>query len=291
MSLEVKLDRASKFYEPGERVTGTVAVIDSQSQVPHSGISVVAEAYMDTVSIIRGNIGRPPMKEEDRILFMRKKFSLSDGGKVTTGSPMPFEFVLEATEKNEQLLEAYIGVEFSVVYEVTVTMLRSGKAVKGSEKFYCAISGAGIDPALGRKDMPKAFAITPDKLEAAGSKSVPKFRFEGNIYSTNCAFNEAFDGFIVTKDSEFVIKSIEVQLVRVENFEGKTFATEVQNIQVADGDVIRDMEIPLYMMFPKIYSCPSVKHAKFSIDFQINIIVIFVNGYQLTENFPIRIYR
>jgi hypothetical protein len=60
---------------------------------------------------------------------------------------------------------------------------------------------------------------------------------------------------------------------------------------VADGDVIRDMEIPLYMMFPKIYSCPSVQHPKFSIDFQINIIVIFVNGYQLTENFPIRIYR
>jgi len=222
---------------------------------------------MDTVSIIRGNIGRPPMKEEDRVMFMRKRFSISDGGKVSTGSPLPFEFVLEATEKNEHLLEAYIGVEFSVVYEVSVTLNKGGKYIKGSEKFYCAISGAGIDPKLGKKDQPKDFAITPEKLEAAGSKSVPKFRFEGKIYSTNCAFNEAFDGYIITKDSEFVIKSIEVQLVRVENFDGKTFATEVQNIQVADGDVIRDNEIPLYMMFPKIYSCPSVTHAKFSIDF------------------------
>ena len=105
--------------------------------------------------------------------------------------------------------------------------------------------------------------ISPDSLETAQGKQVPKFRFEGTIYSTNCAFNEAFDGFIVTKDSEFVIKSIEVQLVRVETYEGKTYATEVQNIQVADGDVIRDMEIPLYMMFPKIYSCPTVIHAKF----------------------------
>ncbi len=33
MSLEVKLDRASKFYEPGERVTGTITVNDSQSQI------------------------------------------------------------------------------------------------------------------------------------------------------------------------------------------------------------------------------------------------------------------
>ena len=172
-----------------------------------------------------------------------------------------------------------------------MTLNKGGKYLKGNDKFYCAIGGAGIDSKLGRKDVPKTFTISPDKLEAAGSKTVPKFRFEGTIYSTNCAFNEAFDGFIITKDSEFVIKSIEVQLVRVENFEGKTFATEVQNIQVADGDVIREMEIPLYMMFPKIYSCPTVTHAKFSIEFQINIIVIFVNGYQLTENFPIRIYR
>ncbi len=70
---------------------------------------------MDTVSIIRGNIGRQPLKEEDRIVFMKKKFSISDGGKANTSSPIPFEFILEATEKNEQLLEAYIGVEFSVI--------------------------------------------------------------------------------------------------------------------------------------------------------------------------------
>jgi hypothetical protein len=56
---------------------------------------------MDTVSIIRGNIGRPPLKEEDRIVFMKKKVTLSDGGKVSTSQAIPFEFVLEATEKNE----------------------------------------------------------------------------------------------------------------------------------------------------------------------------------------------
>jgi len=113
--LEVKLDRASKFYEPGERVTGTLTVNDPQSQIQHSGISVLAEAYMDTVSIIRGNIGRPAMKEEDRVVFMKKKFTLQESGKVTSGNAIPFEFVLEATERNEQLLEAYIGVEFSVI--------------------------------------------------------------------------------------------------------------------------------------------------------------------------------
>ena len=70
---------------------------------------------MDTVSIIRGNIGRPALKEEDRTIFMRKKFTVQEGGKITPGSAIPFEFILEATEKNEQLIEAYIGVEFSIV--------------------------------------------------------------------------------------------------------------------------------------------------------------------------------
>ena len=85
---------------------------------------MVAEGYVDTVSIIRGNIGRPAMKEEDRIMLMKKKFQLSDGGKVTTSSPIPFEFILEATEKNEQLIEAYIGVEFSIVVSLISCVLK-----------------------------------------------------------------------------------------------------------------------------------------------------------------------
>lgn len=90
-----------------------------------------------------------------------------------------------------------------------MTVNKGGKLLRGSDKFYCAISGAGIDPKVGRKDIPKNFVISPDSIDAS-TKTVPKFRFDGTIYSTNCAFNEAFDGFIVTKDSEFVIKSIEV---------------------------------------------------------------------------------
>lgn len=70
---------------------------------------------MDTVSIIRGNIGRPAMKEEDRIYFMKKKFTLSEGGKANTSNPIPFEFIMEATEKNENLVDAYVGVEFSII--------------------------------------------------------------------------------------------------------------------------------------------------------------------------------
>lgn len=51
------------------------------------------------------------------------------------------------------------------------------------------------------------------------------------------------------------------------------------------------MEIPTYMLFPKNYSCSTIEHAKFKIQFQVNVIVIFSNGYQLTENIPVNVYR
>lgn len=81
------------------------------------------------------------------------------------------------------------------------------------------------------------------------------------------------------------IKSIELQLVRVERtgallgscqvpavpahalppalravIDGKesTDATEIQNLQVGDGDVARGLGIPLYMIFPRLFACPSV---------------------------------
>jgi len=52
---------------------------------------------MDTVSIIRGNIGRGPMREEDRIYFMKKKEVIAEGGKVNTKTDIPFDFSIEAT--------------------------------------------------------------------------------------------------------------------------------------------------------------------------------------------------
>ncbi len=57
-----------------------------------------------------------------------------------------------------------------------MTVNKSGKFLRGSEKFYCAISGAGIDPKVGRKDIPKDFVISPDSIDAS-TKTVPKFRF------------------------------------------------------------------------------------------------------------------
>jgi len=40
-------------------------------------VELEAEAYMDTVSLIRGNLGRPALPKEKRIMFMAQKKTIA----------------------------------------------------------------------------------------------------------------------------------------------------------------------------------------------------------------------
>jgi hypothetical protein len=51
------------------------------------------------------------------------------------------------------------------------------------------------------------------------------------------------------------------------------------------------LPIPIYMIFPRLFTCPTVTVRTFKIQFEVNLIVQFCDGYQITENFPIQIYR
>jgi len=56
-----------------------------------SSIELEAESYMDTVSLIRGNLGRPALPKDKRIYFMTKKQTvLTDGILFSDGDPVPF---------------------------------------------------------------------------------------------------------------------------------------------------------------------------------------------------------
>lgn len=42
-------------------------------------------------------------------------------------------------------------------------------------------------------------------------------------------------------------------------------ATEIQNIQIADGDVCRNLPIPIYMVFPRLFTCPTLETTNFKV--------------------------
>ena len=70
--LDIQFDRASKFYFPHEHVQGTIHVTNQSAGIDYSKVTLVAEAFMDTVSVIRGKLGRPPLDPAKRIMFMSK---------------------------------------------------------------------------------------------------------------------------------------------------------------------------------------------------------------------------
>jgi hypothetical protein len=100
---------------------------------------------------------------------------------------------------------------------------------------------------------------------------------------------------LTVEESEERIKSIELQLVRVETVrnDGKEAIerTEIQNLQVGEGDVARGLPIPLFMILPRLFTAPSVTAGFFSIEFEVNIFVRFERHYMSTLNIPVTLYR
>lgn len=77
--MEITFDRASKFYEPGEKVGGQLILKDWGTKFSDlKNFTVRAESYMDTVSQIRGNMGRPPLEEKLRTYFMKKSVEFKE---------------------------------------------------------------------------------------------------------------------------------------------------------------------------------------------------------------------
>lgn len=83
---------------------------------------------------------------------MKKNENITQPGKFNPQEPLKFQFELTSTS-NAALIDAYVGVDFSIVYKVTIQVKPKdgGKSVDGNSQFYCKVPGSGVDPVLGRK--------------------------------------------------------------------------------------------------------------------------------------------
>lgn len=129
-------------------------------------------------------------------------------------------------------------------------------------------------------------------------ESIAAFKIYGYLDSSAFRITDCFSGTIVVEESQAEIESIDMQLTRVESCGSSEAggqcakeATEIQSLQLVHGDPCRGLPIPIYMIFPRLFTCPTVTVRTFKIQFEVNLIVQFCDGYQITENFPIQIYR
>uniref|UniRef100_A0A3B5LB45 Uncharacterized protein n=1 Tax=Xiphophorus couchianus TaxID=32473 RepID=A0A3B5LB45_9TELE len=124
---------------------------------------------------------------------------------------------------------------------------------------------------------------------------LPHFLIRGHLDATSCVISQPLTGEVQVDKSDVPIKSIELQLVRVETCgcaEGYARdATEIQNIQIAEGDVGHGLPIPVHMVFPRLFTCPTLETTNFKVEFEINVVVILQDDHLITENFPLKLCR
>jgi hypothetical protein len=293
-SLEIKLRRASKIYHEGEMVSGTV-VVHCKGEQNHSGMTLSVDGsvnlQLSTKSVGMFEAFYNSLKP---LQLLSYSVELAKPGRFPSGSTeIPFEMPLRA-KQNRHLFESYHGVFVNIQYLIRVDMKRSllSKDLQKQCEFIVEYKDRSEEAVM----RPVPFTITSESVQNVREKvSVPKFEVQGHLDSTTCCITQPFTGQLKVIHSAIPIKSMELQLIRVETCgcaEGfAREATEIQNIQIADGDVCRNLLIPIYMIFPRLFTCPTLATSNFKIEFEVNVVVVFQDDHLVSENFPVKLTR
>ncbi|MFT7818644.1 Down syndrome critical region protein 3 [Arapaima gigas] len=293
-ALDIRLKRANKVYHEGEVLAGVV-VISSKEAVQHQGISLTMEGLVN-LQLSSKSVGvfEAFYNSVKPIQLITSNIEVVKPGKVPGGkTEIPFEFPLHV-KGNKVLFETYHGVFVNIQYTLRCDLKRSllAKDLSKTCEFivHCQPQKGKVQPS------PVDFSITPETLQNVRERgSLPKFLIRGRLDATNCVITQPLIGELVVENSEVPIKSIELQLVRVETCgcaEGYARdATEIQNIQIAEGDVCHSLPIPIYMVFPRLFTCPTLETTNFKVEFEVNVVIVLQDDHLITENFPLKLDR
>ncbi|XP_015786712.1 Down syndrome critical region protein 3 [Tetranychus urticae] len=296
-NFDIKLKRSNKIFHQGENLTGVIS-FDCKNESRHEGIALTVEGLVKmqysskNVGIIDAfyNSVKP-------VPLINYSVEIAKGGYLPAGkTDIAFELPLRP-KTNKTLYETYHGVFITIQYLLRCEVKRSmlNKDLSKCVEFMIETERKDTEPVTS-ETRPTSFTITPESLQNVKDKrKVPSFRVKGTLSNTICKLTDPFTGELVIEECEIPIRSIELQLVRVETCgcaEGYARdATEIQNIQIGDGDICRGVPIPIYMIFPRLFSCPTLITSNFKIEFEVNVIVIFEDNHLITENFPIKLVR
>lgn len=295
MALDIKLKKASKVFREGDVVKGVV-VVSTKSDISHNGLTLTMEGSVNLqLSAKSVGVFEAFYNSLKPIQLVHYNIELAKPGKIPHGNTeIPFEMPLRVKGGTaKKLYETYHGVFINIMYTLKADMKRSllNKDLQKVSEFIVEFV-SDEKP----KEKPVDFTSSPESLENVKKQmKVPNFLVRGKIDTVNCCIAQPFSGEVVVEKSTTPIRSIELQLVRVETCGcAEGFArdpTEIQNIQLADGDVCRGLPIPIYMVFPRLFTCPTLTTSNFKVEFEVNIVVIFQDDHLVTENFPIILTR
>ncbi|KAF5226582.1 hypothetical protein ECC02_000083 [Trypanosoma cruzi] len=302
--LTVQLDRVGGTYFAGEEVTGCVVVnyATSSSFVDINltvlGVVAIQFPYGENASVFRrvGNI--KPLKVMSLQIPLFRRGTQIPAGK----TEVPFTFEIRASHPDVPLVQTYTGVHVTCNY--TIVAISTGimsSDVSEVVPIYVIVPGQGQPPPhVLKEDTGVRFELNEESLEVLCDRPTPSDRVNPNFLLEGCFdryYNDIdipLSGWIVVRRCSAKILSIELQMQRVEQAAtpGKIVreVTELQTIQIADGNVLRNLEIPIYMIFPRWYTCPSLKTPNIRVVFDANVLVKLQGRQLLRKVVPIHLY-
>ncbi|XP_070497174.1 vacuolar protein sorting-associated protein 26C [Chironomus tepperi] len=298
VTLDIRLKKTNKTYNNGDLIKGVV-IINSNSDIKHDGLSLNAEGFVGmqlsnkntgVFEAFYNSVNKP-------IILFNHTIELLAPGKISTGiTEVEFEFMLEPKRGSSEgtFYESYSGVFICVSYFIKCELKRKFLAKDCQAKIQFFVQN---HPQKIETQVPVHFSISPETLQKSSKEKIhiPRFLITGTLDTTSCCITKPLNGTITIQHTEMPIKSIEIQLVRVETCgcaEGfSRDATEIQNLQIADGNVCPKIQIPIYMQFPRLFTCPTLQTRNFKIQFELNLCIIFRDDYLITENFQVQLFR
>jgi len=237
-SLEIKLSHTDRTYRSNEKVEGFI-IINAFKGWNHHGISLIAEGYAHSTHSSKGL-----SVDSKSLQLLKLEMDICPSGKFSDGIvEIPFSFPLVAVP-GQNLLETYRGIYISISYMIFVNCDRGvmKKSLKAETEILVEV------PSILTQNnfSPHEFAISPTTLENVDSKflsTIPDFKITGKMHKTKCLISQPLTGEFNVEVSIASIRSVELQLVRVETVlsDGKETkeASEIQNIQIGDGNICR----------------------------------------------------
>ncbi|CAJ1952088.1 unnamed protein product [Sphenostylis stenocarpa] len=281
MSVELKLSRPNRIYRPSETLEGKI-VVKAQSSISHYEIRLTVKGSVNLQ--VRG--GSAGVVESlygviKPIPIVNRVIGVKSSGKIGMGtSEIPFS--LNLRDKNlERFYETFHGTNISIQYLVTVDIPRGylHKSLSATMEFIVESDKADL---LQRPLSPEMviFYITQDTQRHPLLPEIKSggFWVTGKI-STQCSLSGPISGELTVEASAVPIQSIDIQLFRVESILlGEKIVTEtslIQTTQIADGDVCRHLTLPIYVILPRLVTCPTTLAGPFSIEFKVAIVISF----------------
>lgn len=140
-------------------------------------------------------------------------------GKIPSGkTEIPFELPLRP-RGTKTLYETYHGVFVNIQYMIRCDIKRSFLAKDVSKSLEFIVEDKFVKKPEKEPNKVVNFKVMPESLQNTRDRdkvSVPRFCITGKIDSLLCKLSEPLTGELVIEHCEAVIKSIELQLVRVE---------------------------------------------------------------------------